>query len=1030
MTTCNFRLPQLVLSLIPLLALGCGSTDGPRGGPVLPVGSYAENPAGGFFFVDAHQAGTTLDLHLAGVSWGRLVDVHALDEDGAPTLEPIARDYVIRESLDSIPGDYTLDTDTATSSTRLVIHRRLGDPDTGGGSFDDLLRAAGEGLAPVLDKGDGPTAAGPFSFFARNATLVLQFDDLLADEDEIQLSQMVGVLIGSPPTVPFPARLLFDPNHGGLAQAEFHSSRILVDMTVSLLEMERMGTPLNENAVGLPASHEDDLGPSVSIRIPSRTDFGAGQFQVLTSTFGGALAASGNGPVDFSSGTLDVVRALRAGNADDMNNGFLRDEEPPVLLGTWPLLITTALPNPSGEPGRDFVASVTFQNACQRALQEDDVLSTGDRFLQVQGTTLPPNAGGRIADVRLRVLGARQAVSSELLGPAGVTTPFEDSGSIPMACWALLLPSSSEIPGTRVSPGALIAFGFSEPMDPAGLARDGGLQLVRGDASQAATAIDRVVGSVVQSSNGKSFTFVPRLPLDHVQGVAERLTLHLNSGSEEAPLVTDLAGNPLVLDLPPIEFVLDPLVPTARTGGVTLDFASIDEYNRNDPSSGTPDLRGQVTYDLGRSVLKPRSVARQSWTIDSNAALPSLMFQLPVGIPEPLTPLGSKLQTLWRYADIGWDPLDESKYDLDVEGIAWRPFPGSVNSEFYEGFSISLAHSSRLPDETLATPGALFFPQSGLLDQPAPFSSNVLNDPASPQKVVHGRSLGYEVNPSLLFRAANGTDMMPFPLNRAGGPHETFTWRDTSVLATGGLQGGGIPLGIEAMVGPSEPSGSIAGAGAVPSFGLPLLMEFGCYPSDFGIGVNTFTLAVASLGQLMPNFRIHSTGGSDTSGTIKRVNPDAHEIPNGGYDPTSTPPGMKTRSADPTIYFGQLDTVTRVSRVFTVWFDTESVSPNYVEPIVLPAPDEQPEDTYIEFAYRGARTFTATMGAELDATMLNAYGDISEGTIDFLPGGGLWHDSIDAIDGARHIQVRITFLNNVITGATPELDAFSIAYTR
>jgi hypothetical protein len=272
--------------------------------------------------------------------------------------------------------------------------------------------------------------------------------------------------------------------------------------------------------------------------------------------------------------------------------------------------------------------------------------------------------------------------------------------------------------------------------------------------------------------------------------------------------------------------------------------------------------------------------------------------------------------------------------------------------------------------------------------------------------------------------------VMPFPLNRSLGPHETYTWRDTAILATGGANGGGIPLGIESTLISTAPPGSVAGPGAVPSFGLPLLMEFNCFPSDAGIGLNGFTLAVASPGQLMPSFRIHSTGGIDTGGSPRHVNPDLHHVPAGGYDPTSTPPGMPTRSADPTLYFGHLDTVTRVSRAFTVWFDTESVAPDYLAPLVRPERAAQPIGTQVRLHYRGARSFTATMGTEVDATMLDAYGDVSMGSVDFLQGGGGWSDSIDDVDGARYIQVRLTFLNNIETGAIPELDGLAISYLR
>ena len=101
-------------------------------------------------------------------------------------------------------------------------------------------------------------------------------------------------MVGTPPVVPFPTRLIFDRNHGGLGGGKFHSSRVLVDMTVSQVELNAMPVPLAENAVGLPASRVDIGRPNVAIRMPSRVDVGSGQFHVLQSLAGGALESSAN----------------------------------------------------------------------------------------------------------------------------------------------------------------------------------------------------------------------------------------------------------------------------------------------------------------------------------------------------------------------------------------------------------------------------------------------------------------------------------------------------------------------------------------------------------------------------------------------------------------------------------------------------------------------------------------------------------------------------------------------------------------
>src|SRR6185503_18396639 len=205
--------------------------------------------------------------------------------------------------------------------------------------------------------------------------------------------------------------------------------------------------------------------------------------------------------------------------------------------------------------------------------------------------------------------------------------------------------------------------------------------------------------------------------------------------------------------------------------------------------------------------------------------VPSIMIPFPPGVQTPLSPLGSKLQTVWRYCDLGFQVRDETKYNLDVFQLSWAPIGGQVINDFFENFEIRLSHSFRLPDESI---NGLLLPKyenSGLV---RPFVGNILVDPLSPQKIVHARTLGYQVRNADLFLASSGTVMMPFPLNRILPDPVTYTWRDTAVLAKGGPNGPGIPLDIESG-GPlflEAQEGTVARPDEVPSFGLPLLMEY------------------------------------------------------------------------------------------------------------------------------------------------------------------------------------------------------------
>jgi hypothetical protein len=432
------------------------------------------------------------------------------------------------------------------------------------------------------------------------------------------------------------------------------------------------------------------------------------------------------------------------------------------------------------------------------------------------------------------------------------------------------------------------------------------------------------------------------------------------------------------------------------------------------------------------------------------------MIPFPRGVQTPLSPQGSRLQTVWRYCDLGWQVLDETKYNVDVFGLSWAPIGGQIINDFFERFEIRLSHSFRLPDETI---DANLLPKYGGSGLVRTFAANILQDPLSPQAVVHPRSLGYQINGADLFLASSGTVMIPFPLNRVIDSPVTYTWRDTAVTALGGPNGAGIPLDIEAG-GPlflETNPGYVAGPDEVPSFGLPLLLEYDCFPSNRGLGLNPLDISLAINSSAIPSFRAFSTGGTNQSGVVELRNPDNEPFARGGFNPRSNPPGSPTSRADDNgFYIGQLDAVTRLSRVHTVWINTLVDDPDLLDPVVLPVADDQPAGTEVVIEYRGADSFSlgdldAALGTVVEentfpfnAQRLNAYGEIfvvlpgnvhtrlgSEefpGSIEFV-NGGTWHDDIDEIDGAMFLQLRVTFVSNIDTLLSPELSAVGISYS-
>jgi hypothetical protein len=458
----------------------------------------------------------------------------------------------------------------------------------------------------------------------------------------------------------------------------------------------------------------------------------------------------------------------------------------------------------------------------------------------------------------------------------------------------------------------------------------------------------------------------------------------------------------------------------------------IDEGDR-------PEMRGQFLYDLNLGRLLPRPVVRSSAIADRTQPVPSIMTAFPAGVQTPLSPLGSKLQTLWRYHDVGYSLLDESNHNIDVEGLAWSPTTGTVNPDFYTEFEVRLSHTRFLPDEDI-NPTSLFplYPASGLKKA---YADNLLAGDS--QQLVHHRSLGYDVNQQSVFPSDSGTLMMPYPMN-LGKPlaeFEFYTWRDTSVLTLGAPNGVGADTSILATVDGVSTSSDPYAKDMVPTIGLPLLMEFRCFPEEEGLGQNSFDISLAVNSSALPGFRAFSTGGVNASGTTVFKNPDDQTEATGGFSGSSTPPGQSTRGVDNSFYIGQADIVVRVSRMHSMWFpalDTkgEALSnPKFVKPIVEPRPEDLPLGTDVIFAYRGALQVSG--GAVNGADSLDFYGDPrapgpdDDFEVTMLTPFDLdndWNAAITAIDGAAFMQFRVTFISNGETQLTAELSALGFAF--
>ena len=1053
------------LALVASLTFGCGSSSSPTGSDN-ETGTVVSNGEGGFFFVDPNRGGAGQSVRLSRAYFGRLVDVFGVDAAG--TRVPMQEDFVMAAGFTSSPGTYLLERSAVSGQETLTILREVADTAPGGGrdQFFDLLRGAEANVTPIFDQGVGGT--GLFTMVPRNAAIVLHFDDLL-EPDHVS-SETIRVLVGVPSVVPFEARILPDPNHGdmidhdGDGQADFASTRVIIDTTVSQIESLAADPPLPINGVGLPASTEVNRS-NVSIRVPTVPNNALGQETVLTNLTDHAVASSGNGSVDFSDPTLPLVRAVRSGGRTvitaDPYNGFLRDETPPKLLGSQPMRISVVPVQSTEDPEVFTLPEIRFDSTtCAQSPLPGDVIQQTGVFAEVIEAG-GPQVNGVAQDVVVRLLlfpsdfaGPEEWVISAVGEASYLSTydPSTDAGR--EACFVQIAPIPSgfpEEPAVGVPTAATFGLRFNEPMDPGSMTAFDSMTLTR--VPEPESTSEYIVGTVQQTLDLQEFTFAPSLPLAHTFGMSEEYFVTLATGSLGP---TDLAGNALAFSLPQITVSLDGDEATQRNGGRVTRFTKPDEEAPfGSTETGTlPEWGGQLFYDLSRELIRPRPVTRYSAYADRSQAVPALMRPITGGIVTPLSPFGSKLQALWRYVDVGFSLTDVTNHNIDIEGLNWAPAGGIVTADNYEEFEIRLAHAKHAPDEYI-DPDTLFpaYPQSG---QKPLFSFNILAPDIAPQVVVHPRERGYEISPGDAFIAPTsaGTTMVPWPLNLVAGDPLLFTWRDTSIPDRDGTQNRGVDPDIlsTALGIPIEDIQKIYSDGDIQTIGLALLMEFRCYPDDGAQGLNALDISIAVNSSSRPYFRSFTTGGFSSSGVVT-IDPDLETTANGGFNPNMG--GASTHGLDNAFYMGGMDLVVRVSRAVSIWFEADDpagglfTSPTFNVPVVEPAQSELPLGTSVELHFRGASA-VSNLGAVENANEFDVYGNFyttdcavtdfchdkahENPGITFLNGNDTWKP-LDlsggnplGIDGARFYQIRVTFRSNVQTGLTPELSALALSW--
>jgi hypothetical protein len=1014
--------------------------------------------------------GTAGGLVLEEVRWGRLVEVRDL------AWKVVASDFLVGEWNQGDGFQYEFRTNLATRGQILRILSPLGTP-----SFDAALawlEGSLGGIAPSTGLPSFPLAMVP-----RNAALLLRFNQPVRTES---LSpQSIRILEPASTPEPLGVRMFVDPRD---------PRRVIVDPVLSAEEGASLGVPAND--LGFPGA-STTIAPNLELRIPTRGDPSIGQTALLRGASGGTLED------DDPSDGPDLVRSFRSGGrtsvTGDPNEGFLFDPWPPAIVGERPVSICSVEPVAEGRQA----VSLNPAGSGPLAPGAGDALRQGNAIGLVVGI-LPQIGGCPSSGVGARLLVEPLSPVSFGIGAGAFVTALDVGDPVPPQWFVAFDPLAAAPPNTGVDPLSVVRIRFTEPIDPTTLVPNDNFGVTKVNPSQggfdALVPLDFAVGDVSRSGNGVEIAFIPVVPLSHVEGAAEEMFFWIRTGMTGP---RDLAGNPLAGPTVTIPFSLAPGAASTETAGFALRFGSINETDFGlagpDPE-GKPEIAGQLV--LGSGEIRGRPVERFSKVVDPwnpfVGAGPT--FGLPV--LTPLTSYGSRLQTVWRHCDLGLSSVDTTEMNLDLEGLAWAPaqtsqggtaspgspgdivVPGvpSVIADTLPRLRIRLSHSYYFPDEALDF-GSLFpaYPTSGLnatefYPTTPPSAGNPLGEKGNPFGFWHwdpemsGGAGGvrsdppvdvhdgpYAIDPlSATVVAGSGTTIVPFP------PFgQTYTWRDTGFPFA--LKGGPNGVGVEPMLWETvfaEPRPAVYPAGQIPSVALPLLLEFRSYPGT-GLNLNGLQVSLPSFigtgygGQgLLPNFRVFTTGGFNTAGLPVSRNPDGN-LPLGGLNPLSTPPGLPTSPAGKQIYWGRADFVVRVSRAFTHWFDLGPMetpgAPLFAPPVVGPAAQEEGTSAVVEF--RGASAVAGSCASvpptcdELrDASKANVYGVFLANPSFQVPTGLLtgvappftpnnpalseWTSDLTRLNGKRYLQMRFTFTSDAQTGAVGRLSAVGVGFSR
>jgi len=1019
----------VVLSGLALLAGSCGSTRG------FGNGSGTNTGAG------------TSSLVITDMQWGRLVDIFDLNGVIVET------DALIRENVQSDGITYALASNAITQRETLTILLPQGTP-----GFDIAFQDAQTGLSSLQAKGFSDPA--PFTKVSRNGAVRLIFSEPLNPNTVNR--QTVQVLVGDENSgftsleTRYVVKEALDANGKTIGI-------IIIDPTVSRFDSESLDIP--ENGIGFPPSLDQD-NPNVKLRLPTVINPFINQTQLLTNksgtqTFGAQRDNNGAIIEPFELNGLDpvVIRAFRTGNDLDVFNGFLIDNKKPTLLTEQGITIAAVV---AAGDQRSITYAIDAVNCRGISPKVNDVIEIGDALVQVVGITDSSNPSAYVVIGAL--VNGTLAPGNNLSGT--ITTSYTVADANVQLCYLTFTPAPDLLPATGVDPFATISVRFSEPVDSSTVRSLDSMVLASAnptanpgdpdyewDTISGETVpeyIDRLpgfgtggvggrimFGPISASGDSQTFTLAPLVGItdSFSEGVNQQVSVGLRNGITG---ILDLAGNPL-------EFTGFVAGHSSQVQQMSVNAApsqayfalrgsGLDENNDQEAEYG-----GQVGPILGDGILRGRDVLHFSRQADQTNQFIGQRLKFTQGIMTPLTPAGAVLQTLYGYHHLGFGLSNLNEYNLDVEGLNWSPFDGVIFDDTFDRYSVALAHSNRYPDDFIdPNSGYPSYPNSGLKRLSSnKFDENIYGFGQDPvvyadldEQIVFDSS--YSISSINKFQTPGGVFMYPWPNFQS-----TYTWRDTSFPKPNGgsLQGGnpndgwGVPPRVVADQSP------VYSRGFYPSIALPLLMRFRCYPRGQEFGFNGFQVQIMVGSSNTPAFRVFSAGGRDGGGVWHLVVPDQPSEgtnPSGGYN-TST--GATTKVFGPELYWGQVDFVTKISRVYTHWFDFGGTLASMSALTLEPTPSQANPGTSVLVDFRASSNVDLGTCAQDPNPLGNAsfnfdaYGDY-DGCGTVSTPSDWFSDPADLVaEGRRFFQLRMTFISNPDLGLPAEMDAFGFAYT-